>query len=53
VQHADPQGKLILLLIETRAGQRHGKPTTQQINETADVDAFILNAREPERRCEN
>jgi hypothetical protein len=53
MQHADPQDKLILLRIETRVAQGQGKPTTQQINETADVYAYILNSRERKRRCEN
>jgi prolyl oligopeptidase len=44
MQQADPQGKPILIRIETRAGHGQGKPTTQQINEAADVYAFILNA---------
>jgi prolyl oligopeptidase len=44
MQHAHPDGKPILIRIETRAGHGQGKPTTQQIEETADVYAFILNA---------
>jgi prolyl oligopeptidase len=44
MQHAHPQGKPILIRIETRAGHGQGKPTTQQINEAADVYAFALNA---------
>jgi len=44
MQHAHPEGKPILIRIETRAGHGQGKPTTQQIEEAADVEAFILNA---------
>lgn len=44
MQHAHPDGKPILIRIETRAGHGQGKPTTQQIEEAADVYAFILNA---------
>jgi prolyl oligopeptidase len=44
MQHADPQGKPILIRIEIRAGHGQGKPTAQQIDETADVFAFTLNA---------
>jgi prolyl oligopeptidase len=44
MQHAHPQGKPILIRIETRAGHGQGKPTTIQIDEAADVYAFILNA---------
>jgi prolyl oligopeptidase len=44
MQHADPQGKPILIRIETRAGHGQGKPTRQLIDETADIYAFILNA---------
>ncbi|HWW81850.1 MAG TPA: prolyl oligopeptidase family serine peptidase, partial [Steroidobacteraceae bacterium] len=44
MQRADPSGKPILLRIETRAGHGSGKPTAKQIEETADIYAFILNA---------
>ena len=44
MQHADPHGNPILIRIETRAGHGSGKPTTKQIEETADIYAFILNA---------
>jgi prolyl oligopeptidase len=44
LQHADPNGKPILIRIETRAGHGAGKPTAKQIEETADIYAFILNA---------
>jgi prolyl oligopeptidase len=44
MQHADPDGKPILLRVETRAGHGAGKPTTKLIDETADIYAFILNA---------
>jgi len=44
MQYAHPAGKPILIRIETRAGHGQGKPTTTQIDEAADVYAFILNA---------
>jgi prolyl oligopeptidase len=44
MQRADPNGKPILLRVETRAGHGSGKPTAKQIEETADIYAFILNA---------
>jgi prolyl oligopeptidase len=44
MQKADPNGNPILLRIETRAGHGAGKPTAKQIEETADIYAFILNA---------
>jgi prolyl oligopeptidase len=44
MQHAHPQGKPILIRIETRAGHGQGNATTQQISEVADVFAFTLNA---------
>jgi prolyl oligopeptidase len=44
MQRADPDGKPILLRVETRAGHGAGKPTAKQIEETADIYAFILNA---------
>jgi prolyl oligopeptidase len=44
MQRADPNGKPILIRIETRAGHGAGKPTAKQIEETADIYSFILNA---------
>ena len=45
MQAADPNGKFsILIRIETRAGHGQGKPTAMQIDETADVYAFILQS---------
>lgn len=44
MQAADPNGKPILIRIETRAGHGQGKPTAMQIDETADVYAFILQS---------
>ena len=44
MQRADPEGKPILLRIETRAGHGSGKPTAKQIEEMADIQAFVLNA---------
>jgi prolyl oligopeptidase len=44
MQHAHPNGKPILIRIEIRAGHGQGTPTTKQIDEAADVYAFILNA---------
>ena len=44
LQQADPNGKPILLRIETRAGHGSGKPTAKQIEEMADIQAFVLNA---------
>jgi len=44
MQAADPHGKPLLIRIETRAGHGQGKPTTMQIEEAADVYAFILDA---------
>jgi len=44
MQAADPHGKPLLIRIETRAGHGQGKPTTMQIEEVADVYAFILEA---------
>jgi prolyl oligopeptidase len=44
MQAANPQGKPKLIRIETRAGHGQGKPTTMQIDEIADVYAFILKA---------
>jgi prolyl oligopeptidase len=44
LQAADPHGRPALIRIETRAGHGQGKPTTMQIDEVADVYAFILKA---------
>jgi len=44
LQAADPNGKPQLIRIETRAGHGQGKPTAMQIEEAADVYAFILDA---------
>jgi prolyl oligopeptidase len=44
MQHADPDGHPILLRVETRAGHGSGMPTTKQIEETADMYAFVLHA---------
>jgi prolyl oligopeptidase len=44
MQHADPHGQPILLLVESRAGHGGGMPTSKLIDETADMYAFMLNA---------
>jgi prolyl oligopeptidase len=44
MQKADPNGNPIRLRVETRAGHGAGKPTAKQIEETADIYAFILSA---------
>ncbi len=44
MQHADPRGRPILLLVESRAGHGGGMPTSKVIEETADIYAFMLNA---------
>jgi prolyl oligopeptidase len=44
MQHADPSGHPILVRIETRAGHGQGMPTAKQIDEFADVYAFILQS---------
>jgi prolyl oligopeptidase len=44
MQRADPNGKPILLRVETRAGHGSGKPTAKLIEEMADIQAFVLNA---------
>jgi prolyl oligopeptidase len=49
MQHVDPNGKPILLRVETRAGHGSGKPTAKLIEETADIYAFILNAMKQAR----
>ncbi|MDR3435843.1 prolyl oligopeptidase family serine peptidase [Telmatospirillum sp.] len=56
MQNANPDGKPVLIRIETRAGHGQGKPTAKRIAETADVFAFIRQsfglaaARRLERR---
>lgn len=44
MQHADPDGNPILMRIESRAGHGSGKPTAKQIDEMADIYAFVRNA---------
>jgi len=44
MQAANPHGKPVLIRIETRAGHGQGKPTAKQIEEVADVYAFILQS---------
>ncbi len=44
MQHADPNGKPILLRVETRAGHGQGIPTTKLIDQVVDIYAFILHA---------
>ncbi len=44
MQHADPQGRPILLRVETRAGHGQGMPTTKLIDEVVDMYAFALQA---------
>jgi prolyl oligopeptidase len=44
MQHADPHGEPILLLVESRAGHGGGMPTSKVIEEMADIYAFMLNA---------
>ena len=44
LQHADPHGNPIILRIETRAGHGSGKPTAKQIDEAADMYAFVRKA---------
>ncbi|HZP66580.1 MAG TPA: prolyl oligopeptidase family serine peptidase [Rudaea sp.] len=44
MQAADPNGKPILIRIETRAGHGQGKPTAMQIDEATDIFAFILDS---------
>ena len=40
----DPQGRPILLRVETRAGHGQGMPTTKLIDEVVDMYAFALQA---------
>jgi prolyl oligopeptidase len=44
MQNADPHGKPILIRIDLRAGHGAGKPVSKQVDETADVYSFVLNA---------
>jgi prolyl oligopeptidase len=44
LQHADPQGRPILLRVETRAGHGQGLPTAKLIDQVADMFAFVLRA---------
>ncbi|HLY57519.1 MAG TPA: prolyl oligopeptidase family serine peptidase [Stellaceae bacterium] len=44
MQHADPHGNPIVLRVDLRAGHGSGKPTAKQIEEVADIYAFMLNA---------
>lgn len=44
MQAAYPKGNPILIRVETRAGHGAGKPTDKQIEETADVYAFLKKA---------
>jgi prolyl oligopeptidase len=44
MQHDQPTGKPILIRIETRAGHGQGKPLAKQVQEAADMYAFILHS---------
>jgi prolyl oligopeptidase len=44
LQAAYPKGNPILIRVETRAGHGAGKPTDKQIEETADIYAFLKKA---------
>ena len=44
MQNADPHGNPIILRIESRAGHGSGKPTAKQIEEAADMYAFVRKA---------
>jgi prolyl oligopeptidase len=44
MQHADPDGRPILLRVETRAGHGAGMPTLKLIDEVVDMYAFIFEA---------
>lgn len=44
MQHADPDGKPILIRIDLRAGHGSGKPTAKLIEEFADIYAFMLHS---------
>ncbi|MDE0853720.1 MAG: prolyl oligopeptidase family serine peptidase [Nevskia sp.] len=44
MQHADADGRPILIRIDLNAGHGSGKPTAKLIEEYADIYAFVLNA---------
>ncbi len=44
MQHDQPNGRPVLIRIETRAGHGAGKPLTKQVQEAADMYAFILHS---------
>ncbi len=44
MQHADPQGRPILLRVEIRAGHGQGLPTAKLIDQVVDMFAFVLRA---------
>jgi len=44
MQHADPQGRPILLRVDRRAGHGRGKPTAKLIDEVVDIYTFALHA---------
>jgi prolyl oligopeptidase len=44
MQNADPRGRPILIRIDLRAGHGAGKPVSKQVDETADIYSFVLNA---------
>jgi prolyl oligopeptidase len=44
MQNADPDGKPILLRVETRAGHGQGMPTAKRIESVVDVYAFMFKA---------
>jgi len=44
MQHADPDGRPILIRIDLRAGHGAGKPLSKRVEELADVYAFALQA---------
>ena len=44
MQHADPEGRPLLLRVETRAGHGQGMPTAKRIEEVVDMQSFILES---------
>jgi prolyl oligopeptidase len=44
LQYADPQGRPILLRVETRAGHGQGMPTSKAIDAVVDLYAFVFKA---------
>jgi prolyl oligopeptidase len=44
MQHEQPNGRPVLIRIETRAGHGQGKPLAKQVQEAADMFAFILHS---------